>query len=56
MAISAASNTWAGDPPSTAVRPPAAMADDTPISAWHPPTAADMVAPFLNKLPISPEV
>ena len=32
---------------------PAAMADDTPISAWHPPMAAEMVAPFLNRLPIS---
>jgi hypothetical protein len=29
------------------------MAEDTPISAWHPPMAAEMVAPFLKMLPIS---
>ena len=32
----------------------AAIADDTPISAWQPPAAAEMVAPFLKMLPISP--
>ena len=34
----------------------AAIAEDTPISAWHPPIAAEIVAPFLNKIPIALEV
>ena len=54
MAISAAQSTCSGLPPRSSVRAPAAMAEDTPISAWHPPMAAEMVAPFLNRLPISP--
>ena len=32
------------------------MALDTPISAWQPPMAAEMVASFLMMLPISPAV
>ena len=32
------------------------MADETPISAWHPPSAAEMVAPFLKMQPISAAV
>ena len=32
------------------------MALETPISAWQPPIAAESVAPFLNRLPISPAV
>ena len=32
------------------------MALETPISAWQPPIAADRVAPFLNRLPITPAV
>jgi hypothetical protein len=30
------------------------MEEETPISAWQPPIAADMVDPFLKILPISP--
>ena len=30
------------------------MALETPISAWQPPIAAEMVAPFLNRLPDHP--
>ena len=36
--------------------PAAAIALETPISAWQPPIAAEIVAPFLNRLPISPAV
>ena len=32
------------------------MALETPISAWHPPIAAEIVASFLMMLPISPAV
>ena len=32
------------------------MALETPISAWQPPIAAEIVAPFLKMLPISPAV
>jgi len=32
-------------PPKQAVNPPAAIAEETPISAWHLPSAADIVAP-----------
>ncbi len=56
MAISAAIRTCLGVPPCNAVRPPAAIADDTPISAWQPPIAAEMVARFLKMQPISPDV
>src|SRR5579864_2154778 len=34
----------------------AAMAEETPISAWQPPIAAESVDPFLNMLPISAAV
>src|SRR5690606_10657866 len=54
MAISAAMSTCSGLPPISSVRAAAAMAEDTPISAWQPPMAAEMVAPFLKILPISP--
>ena len=54
MAISAATRTCSGVPPNNSVSAPAAMAEETPISAWQPPMAADMVAPFLKILPISP--
>jgi hypothetical protein len=41
-------------PPSTSHNAAAAMEEETPISAWQPPIAADMVDPFLKILPISP--
>ena len=56
MAISAAISTCSGEPPSVWARPEAAMALETPISAWQPPMAADSVAPFLNTRPITPAV
>ena len=34
----------------------AAIAEETPISAWHPPSAAEIVAPCLKMQPISPAV
>ena len=43
-------------PPKLSVSAAAAMALLTPISAWQPPIAAEMVAPFLNILPISDAV
>jgi hypothetical protein len=46
MAISAAIKICFVLPPKHAVSPAAAIAEDTPISAWHPPSAADIVAPF----------
>ncbi|MNE26882.1 hypothetical protein D3C80_1202710 [compost metagenome] len=38
------------------VKPAAAIAEDTPISAWQPPIAAEIVAFFLKMVPISPAV
>ena len=56
IAISAAIKTCPGLPPEISVKAAAAIADDTPTSAWQPPMAAEMVAFFLNKVPISPAV
>src|ERR1700761_7947355 len=56
MAISAAIMAWRWLPPTHSVRAAAAMAELTPISAWQPPIAAEMVAPFLKMLPISEAV
>ena len=55
-AISDAINACFCVPPIDSAKAAAAIADDTPISAWHPPIAADNVAPFLNMLPISEAV
>ena len=55
MAISAAISTCLSVPPITSVNPPAAIAEETPISAWQPPTAPEIVAFFLKIPPISPE-
>ena len=54
MAISAAWKACAGVPPSASQSAAAAIALDTPTSAWQPPIAAEMVAPFLKKVPTSP--
>ena len=56
IAISAAISTWRGLPPRHSARPAAAIAEQTPISAWHPPIAAEIVAPFLKMQPISDAV
>jgi hypothetical protein len=53
MAISAAIKTCLGCRP-VLRNAAAAMEEETPISAWQPPIAADMVDPFLKILPISP--
>jgi len=47
---------WRWVPPMHSVNAAAAIADETPISAWHPPIAAESVAPFLKMLPISAAV
>ena len=56
MAISAAISAWRCVPPSASVKAAAAIEEDTPISAWQPPIAAEMVEPFLNMLPTSAAV
>ena len=49
-------STWTGVPSSSSTRPPAAMAEAEPISAWQPPSAPDRVASFSMTMPIPPAV
>jgi hypothetical protein len=54
--ISAAISTCLTVPPRHEVSPAAAIDVATPISAMHPPSAADIVARFLQSIPIAAEV
>ena len=54
--ISAAFSIWRGDPPNTAQSPAAAMEQALPTSAWHPPSAPEMLASFLHRYPTAKEV
>ena len=53
-AIAAALNEAAGDAPQSSASAAAAIADAEPISAWHPPSAPEMLAPAVGAATIRP--
>lgn len=56
MAVSAACSITSGLPPMQAAKAPAAIEQLVPTSAMHPPSAALIVAPRLNSMPIAAAV